>query len=354
MRTIRRRLTAPAPCLAAALRRRVRDPRVRRRRDLEGAHQAPIAIRGARLRPRPRHVAVRRRGCGPRGPGLPRRSRTSTTAARAGARPGDGSSVADQRRHHRRPRGAGPQRASLCATWTPAAHRAARQRRDALADPSPAKGGDRVGYLDRPLARVRRPRRARASSPRGGQPVTLVTPRGNRAYRGRLRSVAPDRRLDGARHRQRSCRWRATSRAWSRWRCRRSGAPSAVRAQAVAARTYAAYERDHPLRSDYQICDTCLLPGVRRGGRRAPRLQRRRGRDPAPGAACAAASRRSPSSAPARGGWTSAGSVSYLPARAGPVRRVVGQPRAHLEGALTDADLERDLAGDRQPDARSW
>ena len=32
--------------------------------------------------------------------------------------------------------------------------------------------------------------------------------------------------------------------------------PAAVQAQAVAARTYAAYERAHPLTSRYQICDT--------------------------------------------------------------------------------------------------
>ncbi len=32
--------------------------------------------------------------------------------------------------------------------------------------------------------------------------------------------------------------------------------PEAVEAQAVAARTYASYERAHPLTSRYQICDT--------------------------------------------------------------------------------------------------
>jgi len=108
-----------------------------------------------------------------------------------------------------------------------------------------------------------------------GQPVTLVTPSGSVPsgsvpsgsvpsgsvpsgsvqYRGALRSTRPsadspardtvnvlrmDSYLKGVVPREMPASW----------------SPAAVQAQAIAARTYASYERAHPLSATYQICDT--------------------------------------------------------------------------------------------------
>ncbi|MGZ4497966.1 MAG: SpoIID/LytB domain-containing protein [Nocardioides sp.] len=89
----------------------------------------------------------------------------------------------------------------------------------------------------------------------GGRPVSLVTPAGTRAYRGTLRSASAtssgrvrdtvnvlplDAYLRGVVPREVPALWE----------------PAAVRAQAVAARTYAAYEREHDGHGYYDLCDT--------------------------------------------------------------------------------------------------
>jgi stage II sporulation protein D len=89
----------------------------------------------------------------------------------------------------------------------------------------------------------------------GGRPITLVTPSGRHAYRGALRSARPspssgrrdtvnvvslDEYVQGVVPRE----------VYTSWR------PAALRAQAVAARTYAAHERGTPLARHYDICDT--------------------------------------------------------------------------------------------------
>ena len=110
-----------------------------------------------------------------------------------------------------------------------------------------------------------------------------------------------------------------------------SWSPAAVQAQAIAARTYAAYERAHPLTDTYQICDTtsCQVYGGYSSEHpdsnaaieaTAGKIQTYGG-DPA-------FTQFSSSS----GGWTSAGSVPYLVAKTGSLRRLVGQPDAHLVG----------------------
>ncbi|QCW50209.1 SpoIID/LytB domain-containing protein [Nocardioides dongxiaopingii] len=88
-----------------------------------------------------------------------------------------------------------------------------------------------------------------------GKPITLVTPSGRRAYRGVLRSagatattiqrdtvnVVPlDSYLKGVVPREIPASWRA----------------AALRSQAVAARTYAAFDRRDGAARHYQICDT--------------------------------------------------------------------------------------------------
>ena len=88
-----------------------------------------------------------------------------------------------------------------------------------------------------------------------GQPITLILPSGKVAYRGALASRAPkpgkpkrvtvnrlplDSYLKGVVPRE-------TFPSWS---------PAALESQAIAARTYAAFERAEPLSTVYQICDT--------------------------------------------------------------------------------------------------
>jgi stage II sporulation protein D len=89
-----------------------------------------------------------------------------------------------------------------------------------------------------------------------GRPITLVTPGNVKVrYRGALRSLRPsagstqrdtvnvlllDQYLKGVVPREMPASWH----------------PAAVQAQAIAARTYAAYEMAHPLTEAYQICDT--------------------------------------------------------------------------------------------------
>ena len=89
----------------------------------------------------------------------------------------------------------------------------------------------------------------------GGRPITLRLPNGAVAYRGVLRSasaqpgssardtvniVSLHNYLKGVVPREVPALWKA----------------DAVRAQSVAARTYAAFERRRPLARHYQICDT--------------------------------------------------------------------------------------------------
>jgi len=147
----------------------------------------------------------------------------------------------------------------------------------------------------------------------GGRPVTLVTPAGDRPYRGRLRLLGGDTvnvlPLDGYLKGVVPLEMPAT---WS---------PAAVQAQAVAARTYAAYERT----ARGTLCDTTSCQVY--GGYAAEH--------PASNAAVAATRRTVLLDAgkPAftqfsssSGGWTSAGSVPYLPAVADPYDGWAGNP----------------------------
>lgn len=143
----------------------------------------------------------------------------------------------------------------------------------------------------------------------GGAPITLRTPAGDRAYRGVLRSAAPrvgaprdtvnvlplEQYLRGVVPREVPALWPG----------------AAVRAQAIAARTYAAFERREPLAPHYEICDTaaCQVYGgatdEHPASDRAVRATARRVllAGGAPAFAQFSAS---------NGGWQSAGSVDYL------------------------------------------
>jgi stage II sporulation protein D len=171
----------------------------------------------------------------------------------------------------------------------------------------------------------------------GGDPITLVTPSGDRAYRGRLRvgvtssgdrvtvnDVDLDNYLRGVVPLEIPASW----------------SPAAVRAQAVAARTYAAYERGHPQSRAYQLCDTWSCQVY--GGHDAEY-------DASDRAVAATAGRILTSGGePAftqfgssSGGWTAAGSAPYLPAKRDPYDGWSGNPVHSWSTQVDDGTLER-------------
>jgi SpoIID/LytB domain protein len=173
----------------------------------------------------------------------------------------------------------------------------------------------------------------------GKAPVTLVTPSGRVAYRGRLRAV-PVTKGSSARdtvnvtsleNYVKGVVPREVPATWS---------PEAVQAQSVAARTYAAYERAHPLTSRYQICDTTSCQVY--GGKSAEHPASNRAVNATRGEI------RSYGGAPAftqfsssTGGWTSAGSVPYLVAQKDPYDGWAGNPNHTWAVKVTDARLEK-------------
>lgn len=187
----------------------------------------------------------------------------------------------------------------------------------------------------------------------GGDPITLVTPTGERAYRGRLRvgvTSSGDRVTVNALDMESYLKGVVPLEIPALW------SAQAVQAQAVAARTYASYERKHPRSSAYQICDTWSCQVY--GGYDAEH--------PASNRAVEATARQILTSggAPAftqfgssSGGWTAAGGMSYLPAQRDPYDGWSGNP-VHLwslkvdDGRLEQAwpaigDLRRIAVTDR-------
>ncbi len=170
------------------------------------------------------------------------------------------------------------------------------------------------------------------------EPLTLITPTGRATYRGALRSastgegrardtvnvVSFEDYLRGVVPREVPALWPA----------------EAVRAQSVAARTYAAYERDHaPATRHYELCDTshCQVYG---------------GVDSEHAASDAAIEATAGvvlthQGAPAftqfsasNGGWTRAGSFDYLQAAEDPWDSAPGNPYLAWRATITAADLE--------------
>jgi len=173
----------------------------------------------------------------------------------------------------------------------------------------------------------------------GKKPVTLVTPGGRAAYRGRLRAVPVSA---GSRERDtvnvtslenyvKGVVPREIPATWS---------PAAVRAQAVAARTYAAHERAHPRTSRYHVYDDTRSQVY--GGKSAEH--------PASNRAVNATRKeiRTWRGAPAftqfsssNGGWTSAGSVPYLTAKKDPYDGWSGNPNHAWRVRVTDTRIEK-------------
>ncbi|WP_372727836.1 SpoIID/LytB domain-containing protein [Nocardioides sp.] len=177
----------------------------------------------------------------------------------------------------------------------------------------------------------------------GGKPITLQTPAGARRYRGILRSASVAGRG----------RDRDTVNILSLESYLRGVVPlevpalwhrHAVRAQAIAARTYAAFERAAAPSRHYQICDTahCQVYGghsaehsASNAAVRATRKQvlTKGGR---PIFAQFSAS---------SGGWTSAGAFSYLKAKEDPYDRWKGNPHHAWRVALSDEEIEAQWPG---------
>jgi len=156
-------------------------------------------------------------------------------------------------------------------------------------------------------------------------PITLVTPSGSVAYRGALRSatVTPGRKA------------RDTVNVVSLENYLRGVVPAeviasswrsaALRAQSVAARTYAAYERRHPLARHYQLCDTAQCQVYTGTANEHPRtdaaIKRTR--------AAVLTHRGRPAFtqfSSSNGGWTSAGAFPYLSAKKDPYDATPSNP----------------------------
>jgi len=169
-----------------------------------------------------------------------------------------------------------------------------------------------------------------------GDPVTLVTPSGDRAYRGRLWSSPPS-----AGSRARDTVNVLTLETYLKGvvplEMPASWSPAALQAQAVAARTYAAYERAH---RTGPMCDTTSCQVY--GGYAAEQTRSNQAVD---------ATRRQvllhagepafTQFASSSGGWTSAGSVPYLVAQADPYDDWAGNPVHAWSLRVQDGDLER-------------
>lgn len=171
----------------------------------------------------------------------------------------------------------------------------------------------------------------------GGEPVRLVTPAGDRAYRGLLTAVQPpgspglvtvnDVRLD------------AYLRGVVPLEIPASWSPAAVRAQAVAARTYAAYERAHPRSPAYDICDTwsCQVyggasaehPDSDAAVRATARIVLRYDGEPA-----------FTQFGSSSGGWTVDGGFPYLRAQADPYDGWSGNPNHDWSTRVSDRRFE--------------
>lgn len=148
-----------------------------------------------------------------------------------------------------------------------------------------------------------------------GRPVTLVMPRGRASYRGALRNApysGKDHDTVNVLTLENYLKGVVASEMPASWR------PAALQAQAVAARTYAAYSRVHVARGrHYQICDSTACQVYRgiAGETKATNaaIKATAGQTLMYGGTPAFTQFSSSS-----GGWTVAGSVAYQKAQADP------------------------------------
>jgi SpoIID/LytB domain protein len=205
----------------------------------------------------------------------------------------------------------------------------------------PADGG-RTSRVDVLTDRWRQVReiRGEAELAAGGRPIRLFHPGGSTRYRGVLRSaiagggrqtvnILPlDSYLQGVVPQEVPASWD----------------PDAVKAQAVAARTYAAFERQHPLSSDYQICDTssCQVYGGASAEVAASNAAVRATHHQVLTSAGKPAFTQFSAS---NGGWTVNGGEPYLPAQRDPWDPWSGNPYAHWTVRVAATTIERAYPG---------
>ena len=267
MRHVRTLLAAVAAALVVAVDAAVPGAG---RRHLGRAEHGVDHDQGSRLRPRPRHVAVRRRGCRPGGARRSARSRSSTTPAPPGARPRAGSGCRSPPTPPR-PRRPDAVRPDPARRRHGPEHRAPRQRREPLADRGQPRRAGPGRLLHRPLASYRC-LDGEGAFAAGGAPVTLVTPSGNRRYRGRLGSAPTAGNT-------------ATLNMLTLEAYLRGVVPKEMPAPGARRRSRPRRSRPAPTRRTSGHTDDAalrhhLLPGVRRLRRRAPGLQRGHRRHP--------------------------------------------------------------------------
>jgi stage II sporulation protein D len=173
----------------------------------------------------------------------------------------------------------------------------------------------------------------------GDRTLDLVTPSGTTTYRGVLRSASPKPgglardtvNIVGLENYLRGVVPLEMPASWHQ---------EALRAQSVAARTYAAYERKHPRGSHFQVYDTTAsqvyggADAEADGSDQAIRATRREGR--------------SWKGAPAftqfsstNGGWSSTGAAPYLVAQADPHDGWSGNPYHDWRVRFSDRVVER-------------
>jgi SpoIID/LytB domain protein len=174
---------------------------------------------------------------------------------------------------------------------------------------------------------------------KAAEPLTLWTPAGAETYRGKLRSASPGAG-SSARDTVNILRLDDYVKGVVPYEMPASWHPEAVKAQAVAARTYAAWTRAQYRKRYYQICDTTSCQVYGGVG----------GEQPAASAAVDATARQvlrhegSPAFtqfSASSGGWTAAGSRPYLPAQEDPYDGHDANPNHAWAVTVARARLER-------------
>jgi SpoIID/LytB domain protein len=173
----------------------------------------------------------------------------------------------------------------------------------------------------------------------GDGPLTLWTPYGPKEYRGSLRSATPS---PGATYRDtvNVLPMDAYVQGVVPFEMPASWSPEAVKAQAVAARTYATWSRNSNRSRYYQICDTTscqVYGGVGGEDPRSNRAVRQTRRQILRYQGRPAFTQFSSSS----GGWTAAGSMPYLPAKEDPFDGWSGNPVHDWTVTIDAGRLER-------------
>ena len=169
----------------------------------------------------------------------------------------------------------------------------------------------------------------------GGRPVELRTPDGVVAYRGALRSTSRNgtRLTVNVLPMEGYLRGVVPVEMYSSW------PQQALRAQAVASRTYAAYERGHTNNDAYDLCDTAACQAY--GGYSAEAAS---SNDAVAATARKALTYQGETAfaqfSASNGGWTVAGQFSYLPAQEDPYEGA--SPDYYgWTAEVTDAQIEK-------------